>query len=120
MRRVMLLAMALAALIPASAAAEGAHSHVTSSFGIKIVVRDGPKAAQHHYQPIRHLRPQPVPRYFHHHAPRSRWHNPWRTKTRYFHRHDRGHRGWFRGPGWDRGPGHGGASRARHHGRHGK
>ena len=97
MRRVMLLAMALAALIPASAKAEGAHSHVTSSFGIKIVVRDTPRVA-HAHQPIRHLRPQPVPRYFHHHAPRSSWHKPWRAGANHFRQHWGGHERSFRGP----------------------
>jgi hypothetical protein len=126
MRKAMLLATALAAIaiVPASASAQGyglTQSHVTSSFGLKVVVRDAPKVVQHHY-PVRHLRPQPWPRYFSHHgpswshhapswrsghhapswrwghhAPSWRWHNPWRAD--HFHRHQRGRPGWSPGPG---------------------
>ena len=140
MRKAMLLATALAAIaiVPASASAQGyglTQSHVTSSFGLKVVVRDAPTVVQHHY-PVRHLRPQPWYRHFNHHAPRWRfghhargwrWHNPWRAD--HFHRHQRGRPGWSPGPGrafsndrdWRvRAPGHGWGPGAPHRGPYGR
>jgi hypothetical protein len=101
MHKMLLLAATLGAavMIPASASAHGhglAHSHVASPFGITIVLRDPPKVTRHH--PVRHLRPQPWPRHFGHHAPRSSWHKPWRANARQVHRYPGGQRPWFRGP----------------------
>ena len=104
MRRQLLLAAALGALaiVPAPASAHGhgpVHPNVESSFGIRIIVRDGPKVVHHHHQTKRHLRPQPWPRHFKHYAPSARWHGPWHHRPRHFHWRDRDDRPWFRAPG---------------------
>jgi hypothetical protein len=110
--RKMLLAAVLGtiAIVPASASAQSyraSPSHVTSSFGIKIVVRDAPQLVQHHAVPARHLSPPPWPRHlgsypgrwrFGHHAPGWRWHKPWRPGPKHFHGHPSGHRGWLHAP----------------------
>jgi hypothetical protein len=110
--RKMLLAAVLGtiAIVPASASAQGYRagpSHVTSSFGINIVVRDALKMVQHHPLPARHLSPRPWPRQFEpyptrwrfgHHARGWRWHNSWRPAPHHFHGNRGGHRGWFDAP----------------------
>jgi hypothetical protein len=67
--------------------------------GIRIIVRDGPKVVHHHNHTNRHLRPQPWPRQFKHHAPSARWHGPWPQRPRHFHWRDHDRRPWFRAPG---------------------
>lgn len=108
-RKLLLLAVTLGALaaLPAPASAHG-HSlgiqHVASSFGVKIILQDAPKVVHHRHHPRRHLRPQPWPRHFYHHAPRSSWHKPWRPEPRHFQRHAGDHHRWVRGPGRPKGP----------------
>jgi len=104
MRRQLLLAAALGAmaLVPAPASAHGhgpVHPNVESSFGIRIIVRDGPKVVHHQHHAKRHLRPQPWPRHFKHYAPSARSHGPWHHRPRNFHWRDRDDRPWFRAPG---------------------
>jgi hypothetical protein len=104
MRKQLLLAATLGALAmvppPGSAHAhDPVHPNVGSSFGIRIVVRDGPKVVHNPHNPGRHLRPQPWPRHFKNHAPSARWHGPWHHRPRHFHGRDRDHRPWFRTPG---------------------
>jgi hypothetical protein len=98
MRKQLLLAATLGALaiIPAPAGAHG-HGPVLPGLGIQIIVRDGPKAVHHHQHTNRHLRHQPWPRSFGHHAPTWRWQGSWH-RPRYFHWRDRGHGPWFRAP----------------------
>ena len=130
MRKQLLLAATLGALamMPAAASAHGhgpAYPNVESSFGIRIIVRDGPKVVHHHHGAKRHLRPPPWPRHFKHHAPRSRWFGPWRHPPRHFHWRDRDHRPRFHGPGphfkhgpakrWWHAPGHHGRAALGNH-----
>jgi hypothetical protein len=119
MRKQLLLAATLGALatMPAPASAHGhgpAYPNVESSFGIRIIVRDGPKVVHHHHDAKRHLRPQPWPRRHWHHGPR--WHKPWHHRSRHFQWRGRDHRPWVRGSGphfkhgpakrWSHAPGH--------------
>jgi hypothetical protein len=104
MRRHLLLAATLGALAIAAkpAAAHGpapTHANVGSSFGLSIIVRDGPKVVHHHHQPGRHLRAQPWRHHFSHHAPTWRWHKTRHHGPRHFQQRDRDHRPWFRAPG---------------------
>jgi hypothetical protein len=99
MRMMLLLAASLGALaiVPTSASADGGglvHSHALSSFGLSIVVRDAPKVVQHRPYPVRHLRPQPWPRRFLYHAPRSTWHKPWHARPWRFDRSHGSHQRW--------------------------
>ncbi len=103
MRKQLLLAATLGvlAITPAPASAPGhglVHPNVESSFGIRIIVRDGPKVVHHHHRAKRHLRAQPWPRHFRHHAPSSRWFGPWRHQPRRLYWRNRDHRPWFRVP----------------------
>jgi hypothetical protein len=98
MRKQLLLAATLGALaiMPAPASAhDPAFPNVVSSFGVRIIVRDGPKVVHRH--PGGYLRPQPWPRHFSR-PPIARWHQPWhRQMQRLPFRHgDR--RSWFGGP----------------------
>jgi hypothetical protein len=100
MRKQLLLAATLGVLAimpaPASAHEHGpVYPNLESSFGIRIIVRDGPTVVNH-ARP--HLRPQPWPRQFKYHAPSARWHAPWRDRQRYFNGRDRDRRPWFRAP----------------------
>lgn len=109
MRKILLLAAAFGAfaVIPASASAHGHNAglqHLATSFGVKIILHDAPKVAQYRHDPRRHLRPQPWPRRFHHHAPRSSWHKSWRPRPWHFHRQANDHHRWSRGPGRPGGP----------------
>ena len=104
MRKQLLLAATLGvlAIVPAPASAQGhgpVHPTVASAFGIRIIVRDGSKVVHHHHHAKRHLRPQPWPRHFSHHAPTWRWQGPWHHRPRRFHGHERDYRPWFRAPG---------------------
>jgi hypothetical protein len=81
MRKRLLLAASLGVLtiMPAPASAYGpapAHPNVASSLDIRIMARDGPKVGHHYHHAKRHLRPQPWPRRFGHHAPTWRSHGP--------------------------------------------
>jgi hypothetical protein len=78
MRKQLLLAATLGVLtiMPAPVSAQGhgpVYPNVESSFGIRIIVRDGPKVVHRHHHAKRHLRPQPWPGHFRHHTPSSRW-----------------------------------------------
>jgi hypothetical protein len=102
--KMLLLAATLGALttMPAAASAPGHSSglqQLASSFGVKIILHDAPKVVQYRHGPRWHLRPQPWPRHFHHHAPRSSWHKPWRPTPWHFHRQAGDHHRWSRGPG---------------------
>ena len=130
MRKRLLLVATLGALtlIPLPASEHGhaaVHPNVESSFGIRIIVRDGPKVMHHHHAK-RHFRPQPWPRRFGHHAPAWRRHGPWHDRPRDFHWRDRERRPWFRTPGaphfkhgdgkrWWHGPRHHGRPAVRNH-----
>jgi hypothetical protein len=100
MRKQLLLAAALGALaiMPTPASAHG-HGPVLPGLGIQIIVRDGPKVVHHHHHAKRHLRPQPWPRHFGHHAPAWRWQGSAHHRGQGFHWRDRDHRPWFRSPG---------------------
>jgi hypothetical protein len=99
MRKRLLLAASLSlAMMAAPAAAHGrgpAHPNVGSPWGVRIIVRDGPKLGHHHDHAKSHLRPQPWPRRFSHHAPTWRWHGPWHDRRQQFHWRDREHRPWL-------------------------
>ncbi len=117
MRRHLLLAATLGALAAGEAPAEAhgpdlARSNVGSSFGLSIILRDGPQVVGHDHHPRRHLRPQPWPRRFGHH-PFARWHQPGHRQMQRFRFHDDGRHG-FRFHDRDR---HG--FRFRNDGRHG-
>jgi hypothetical protein len=104
MRKRLLLAATLGslALTPVEASAHGhaaAQPAVQSSFGIRVIVRDGPNVVHHHHRPERHLRPQPWPRRFSHPAPAWRSHGPWHHRPQGFHWRERDHRPWFHRPG---------------------
>jgi hypothetical protein len=108
-RKMLLLAATLGALavIPAAASAHGHSSgiqHLASSFGVKIILHDAPKVVHYRHAPRRYLRPQPWPRHFYHHAPRSSWHKPWAPPRRHFDRPGGDHHRWSRGPGRPGGP----------------
>ena len=135
MRKQLLLAAALGglAIMPAPASAHGhgpVYPNVESTLGIRIIVRDGPKVVRHHHHAKRHLRPQPWPRHFSHHAPPTwRWHRPWHHRERHFDWRDRDHRPWFPAPGarhfkhgdgkrWSHAPWHHGQRAGRDHFRH--
>ncbi len=80
MRRHLLLAATLGALAVGEAPAEAhgpdvAHRNAGSSFGLSIILRDGPQIVGHDHHHGRFLRPQPWPRRFGHH-PFARWHQP--------------------------------------------
>lgn len=107
MRKQLLLAATLGALAitPAPASAhDPVHPNVVSSFGVHIIVRDGPKVVHHRHQTRRHLRAQPWPRYFNHHAPAWRWQGPRHHRPRHFGWRNGDHGGWW------------GAPRGQHHG----
>ena len=94
MRRHLLLAATLGALAAGEAPAEAhgpdlARSNVGSSFGLSIILRDGPQVVDHDRHPRRHLRPQPWPRRFGHH-PFARWHQPGHRQMQRFRFHDEG------------------------------
>jgi hypothetical protein len=104
MHKQLLLAVVLGGLTfsPAPAWADGhgpVYPKVESSFGIRVIVRDGPRVVHHHDRGKRHLRSQPWPRHFSHHAPRWRWQERGHHRPRQFHWRDRDHRPWFRTPG---------------------
>jgi hypothetical protein len=91
MRRHLLLAATLGALAVGEAPAEAhgpdvAHRNAGSSFGLSIILGDGPHVAGHdrHHG---HLRPQPWPRRFGHH-PFARWHQPGHRQMQRFRFHD--------------------------------
>jgi hypothetical protein len=93
MRRHLLLAATLGALAVGEAPAEAhgpdlAHRNVGSSFGLSIILGDGPKVVGHDHHG-RHLRPQPWPRRFGH-APFARWHQPGHRQMQRFRFHDGG------------------------------
>jgi hypothetical protein len=132
MRKQLLLAATLGVLtiMPAPVSAQGhgpVYPNVESSFGIRIIVRDGPKVVHRHHHAKRHLRPQPWPGHFRHHTPSSRWFGSWRHQ-RHFHWRDRDHKPWFRAPGvhfrhdhanrWLHAPWHRGRPAFRNHFRH--
>jgi hypothetical protein len=96
MRRHLLLAATLGALAVGEAPAEAhgpdvAHRNAVSSFGLSIIVRDGPKVVRHdHNRSGRFLRPQPWPKRFGHH-PFVRSHQPGHRQMQRFRFHDGRH-----------------------------
>ena len=93
MRRHLLLAATLGALAVGEAPAEAhgpdlAHRNAGSSFGLSIILRDGPQVVGHDRPSGRHLRPQPWPRRFGH-PPFARWHQPGHRQMQRFRFHDR-------------------------------
>jgi hypothetical protein len=67
-----------------------AQRNVESSFGLSIILRDGPQAVGHDRHHGQHLRPQPWPRRFGHH-PFARWHQPGHRQMQRFRFHDGRH-----------------------------
>jgi hypothetical protein len=103
MRRHLLLAATLGALAVGEAPAEAhgpdvAHRNAGSSFGLSIILRDGPQVVGHDHHHGRHLRPQPWPRRFGHH-PFARWHQPGHRQMQRFRFHDGRHGFRFRDDG---------------------
>jgi hypothetical protein len=133
MRKQLLLAATLGALaiVPAPASAhDPAFPNVVSSFGVRIIVRDGREVVHHYHRPGGYLRPQPWPRHFGR-PPIVRWHQPWhRHQMPHFPFRHGDHRSWFGGPGprhvgpdafgrWGHAPWHQDRPAFRHHVPHG-
>ena len=99
MRKQLLLAATLGAIaiMPAAASAhDTALPSAVSSFGVRIVVRDGP--AVMHHRPAPRLRPQPWVQRFSG-PPMTRWRHLPHHKMQHFQWRHGDHRSWFRGPG---------------------